>query len=76
MVCHLVVSLENMLLGLGCCFTPVSWRFVTHNSGPQQGCSKHSNLVEAFFFALRRFLDTKLIRLGFATAESSLAVLS
>ena len=29
-----------------------------------------------FFFAFRRFLDTKLIGLGFASAETSLALLS
>ena len=77
--CHLVATLENVLLGLGCCFAPVSWRSMKQNSDPTPDspeCSKHLNLAERFFFALRRFLDTKLIGLGFATSEPSLALLS
>ena len=76
--CHLVASLNTMLLGLGCCFASVSWRWVKHNSDPtlvSPGCSKHSNLAGEFF-VLRRFLDTKFIGLGFATAEPSSDVLS
>ena len=52
--CHLVAALENMLLGLDCCFASTSWRQVKHNSDPtldSQGCSKHSNLAEKILYA-------------------------
>ena len=47
-------ALENMLLGLDCCFASTSWRQVKHNSDPtldSQGCSKHSNLAEKILYA-------------------------
>ena len=77
--CHLVATIENVLLGLGRCLPPVSWRLVDHNSAPtldSAGCSKHPNLSEEVCFALRRFLDTIFLGLGLGTAEPSLDVLS
>ena len=77
MDCHLVATLENVLLGLGRCLAPISWCSITQNSDPtldSPGCSKRSNLE--IFFALSKFLDTKSIGLVFATAEPSLAELS
>ena len=46
--CHIVATLENVVLGLGCCLAAVSWRSMKHKSDPTldfPGCSKHSNLA-------------------------------
>ena len=79
MKCHLVATLEKVLLRLGCCLAPVSWRSMTQNSDPTLDFTRLFEAPASFgevFFAFMRFLDTNLIGLGFATAEPSSAVLS
>ena len=63
-----------VLMGLGRRLAPVSWRSMKENFD-QTRDSPHKSYGEVCF-ALRRFLDTKLIGLGFVTAELSSAVLS
>ena len=75
--CHQVAS----LLRIRCWVlvdVSVSCRGMKHNSDPildSPGRLDHSNLGEDFF-VLRRFFDTKLIGLGFATADPLFRVLS
>ena len=75
-LCHLLAALENIFGCLGCCFASVSYRKVKRNSDPTLDFPGSLESCGRVFFALRRFLDTKFIGLGFATAEPSFHVLS